>query len=87
MCFQNEFPKGLSFTDPPLFLMLLIEKRSGYHLEKKLCFVDYEKAFDRVQRETSFESLKTGTVSDTFLKAIFDINSQYNIIIKLNSQL
>ena len=48
---QNEFRKGMSCTDPTFCLKLLIEKRREMNLETHLLFIDYEKAFDNIQRQ------------------------------------
>ena len=47
---QNGFRKGRSCTDPTFCLKLLIEKRREFNLETHLLFIDYEKAFDNIQR-------------------------------------
>jgi hypothetical protein len=38
-------------------------------------FVDYGKAFDNVQRQISFDILKSRNIPDTLLKAIVDITN------------
>ena len=43
--------KGRSCTDPKFCLKLLIEKRREFNLETHLLFIDYEKAFDNIQRQ------------------------------------
>jgi hypothetical protein len=48
---QNGFQKERSCTDPTFCLKLLIEKRWEFNFEKHLLFVDYEKAFDNIQRQ------------------------------------
>jgi hypothetical protein len=47
---QNGFRKGQSFTDPTVCLKLLIEKRREFNFETRLLFINYEKAFDKIQR-------------------------------------
>jgi len=70
---QNGFRKGRSCTDPTLCLKLLIEKRREFDLETHLLFIDYEKAFDSLQRQILFNILKPRHILDTLLKAIVDI--------------
>jgi hypothetical protein len=47
---ENGFRKGRSCTDPTFCLKLLIEERREFNLETHLLFIDYEKAFDHIQR-------------------------------------
>jgi len=80
---QNGFRKGRSCTDPTFCLKLLIEKRREYNLEKHLLFIEYEKAFDYTQRQILFNILKSRYIPDTLLKAIVDIYTQNEILIKI----
>jgi hypothetical protein len=84
---QNGFRKGQSCTDPTFCLILLIEKRREFNLETHLLFVDYEKAFDNLQRHILFNILKSRHIPDALLKAIVDIYTQNKILIKFNSKL
>jgi sorting nexin-29 len=47
---QCGFRKGRSCTDGIFTTKLIIEKRREYNLPTYLLFIDYEKAFDRVDR-------------------------------------
>jgi len=58
---QNGFQKGRSCTDPTFCLKLLIEKRREFNLETHLLFIDYENAFDNIQRQILFNILKSKT--------------------------
>jgi predicted phosphoadenosine phosphosulfate sulfurtransferase len=82
---QNGFRKGRSCTDRTFCLKLLFEKRREYNLETHLLFIDYEKAFDSVQRHILFDILKYRNITDTLLKAIVDTHTQSKISIKFNS--
>ena len=44
-----------------------------------MLFIDYEKAFDDVQRQILFNILKSKHIPDTLLKAMVDIYTQKNI--------
>ena len=70
---QNVFRKGPSCTDSTFCLKLLIEKRRKFNLETHLLFIDYEKAFDNIQRQILFNILKSTHIPDTLLEAIVDI--------------
>jgi len=52
-----------------------------------LLFIDYKKAFDNIQRQSLFNILKSRHIPDTLLKAIVDIYTQNQILIKLNNKL
>jgi len=84
---QNGFRKGRSCTDPTFCLKLLIEKRREFNLETHLLFIDYEKAFDNVQRQILFNILKSRHIPNTLLKAIVDIYTKNKILIKFNNKL
>jgi len=81
---QNRFRKGRSCTDPTFCFKLLIEKRREFNLETHLLFIDYEKAFDNIQRQILFNILKSRHIPDTLLK---DIYTQNKILIKFNNKL
>ena len=53
-----------------------------------MLFIDYEKAFDNIQRQILFNILKSRHIPDTLLKAIVDIYKKKNkIMIKFNNKL
>ena len=79
--------KGRSCTDPIFCLKLVTEKRREFNLETHLLFIDYEKAFDNIERQISFNSLKSIRIPDTLLKAIVDIYTQNKILIKCKKKL
>ena len=81
------FRKGRSCTDSTFCLKLVIEKRREFNLETHLLFIDYEKAFDNIERQISFNSLKSIRIPDTLLKAIVDIYTQNKILIKCKKKL
>ena len=56
-------------------------------METHLLFIDYEKAFENVQRQILFNIFKSGHFPDTLLKAILDIYTQNKILIKFNNKL
>jgi len=80
---QNGFQKGRSCTDPTFCLKLLIEK-GGNLTWKHLLFIDYERAFETIQRQILFNILKSRHIPDTLLKAIVDIYTKNKILIKFN---
>jgi hypothetical protein len=59
---------------------LLIEKRREFNLEKHLPFIDYEKAFNNIQRQILFYNLKSIHTPDILLKTIVDVYTQNKMI-------
>ena len=51
-------------------------------METHLPFIDYEKAFDNIQRQILFNILKSRHIPDILLKAIVDIYTKNKILIK-----
>jgi hypothetical protein len=62
--------------DQTFCLKLLIEKRREFNMETHLLFIDYEKAFDNLQRQILFNILKSRLIADSLLKPIVDIYTQ-----------
>jgi hypothetical protein len=56
-------------------------------LETHLLFIDYEKAFNNIERQILFKILKSRHIPDTLLKAIVDVYTQHKIMIKFNNKL
>ena len=52
-----------------------------------MLFIDYEKPFDNIQRQISFNILKTRHIPHTLLKATVDIYTKNKILIKFNYKL
>jgi len=84
---QNGFQKRQSCTDPTFCLKLLIEKRRKFNLEAHLLFIDYDKAFDNIQRQILFNILKSRHIPDILLKVIMDIYTKNKILIIFNNKL
>ena len=69
------------------FALNYLLKKEGNLAWKHLLFVDYKKTFDNIQRQILFNILKSRHIPDTLLKAIVDIYTQNQILIKLNNKL
>jgi hypothetical protein len=83
---QNGFRKGPSCTDPTFCPTLLIEKRREFDLETHLLFIDYEKAFDNIQRQILFNILKSRHIPYILLRAIVDVYT-HNTMIKFYNKI
>jgi hypothetical protein len=55
---QNGFRSEHSCIDPIFSLKLLLKKRREFNLEIHFLFLDYEKAFDQVNRLKLFNTLQ-----------------------------
>jgi predicted phosphoadenosine phosphosulfate sulfurtransferase len=68
--------------DPTLCLKLLIEKRREFNLETHLLFIDYEKAFDNIQRHILFHIFQSRHIPDILLRATVNVYTQNKLMIK-----
>jgi len=50
-----------------------------------MLFIDYEKAFDNIERQILFNILKSRHIPDTLLKAIVNIYTKNKILITFNN--
>jgi hypothetical protein len=66
---------------------LLPEKRREFNLETHFLFLEYEMAFDQVNRLKSFNILQKRNIPDPLFTAILKIYEHNEIRIKLNSKL
>jgi hypothetical protein len=55
---QCGFRKGLSFTDAIFTVQQIIEKRKEHNKQLFLLFIDYETAYDNVNREKLWEMIE-----------------------------
>ena len=56
-------------------------------METHLLYTDCKKTFDNIQRQISFNILKSIHIPDTLLQAIVDIYTQNKILIKFNNKI
>lgn len=64
--------RDASCTDATFTVKQLIEKRREYNLETHMAFIDYEKAFDRVNRETLWEIMIRRGYPNHLIKVLKD---------------
>src|SRR5215469_603549 len=55
---QRGFRKGRSCTDAILTVQQIIEKRKEHNLQLFVLFIDYERAYDNVNRDRLWEMMK-----------------------------
>jgi dTDP-4-amino-4,6-dideoxygalactose transaminase len=79
---QNGFHKGRSYSDGYFSLKLIIEKHKEFNIKTHLAFIDFKKAFDKVNRNKLMEILKADNIPNQ-LAAIYNIYKN-NLIAKKN---
>uniref|UniRef100_A0A1Y1JWU5 Reverse transcriptase domain-containing protein n=1 Tax=Photinus pyralis TaxID=7054 RepID=A0A1Y1JWU5_PHOPY len=82
---QSAFRKGRGVQDHVFTIKQIIEKTRMSRTKTYLAFVDLEKAFDKVQRETVWKSLERRKVDTKLVRAIRSIyNNNINYVIHRN---
>jgi hypothetical protein len=60
-----------------------MEKHREFNIETHLAFIDFEKAFSNVNRNTLLDILAADNVPDQIIRAIYNVYSKNKISIKL----
>lgn len=79
---QHGFRKGRSCSDCIFSVTQLIEKRKEFNLPTYFTFIDYEKAFDKVNRYKLWEILKSRGIPSHLIRAIQSLYLNNTIQIK-----
>jgi len=80
---QCGFRKGRSCIDAIFTVQQIIEKRKAYNLPLFLLFIDYEKAYDNVNRDKLWE-MKDNKIPNYFLNTIKCIYRNTKVRMKFN---
>jgi sorting nexin-29 len=83
---QDGFRWGRSFSDSYFSLKLIIEKHREFNIKTHLAFIDFEKAFDNVIRNTLLDISAAVNVHDQIIHAIYNTYSNNKISIKTRLQ-
>jgi hypothetical protein len=83
---QNGFRSGCSCTDAAYTVKLLIEKRVEFNLETHLCFIDFEKAYDRVERGKLIEILLEQKIPKPIISLLRTLYSDTEICVRLENK-
>jgi len=83
---QNGFRKGRSCTDAGYTIKLIMEKRVEFNQETYLCFVDFGKAYDRVNRRKLFEILKERGIQEVLIRILQAMYAVTEISVRLESE-
>jgi hypothetical protein len=78
---QSGFRKGRSCSDNLTVIKQIIEKRREYNMETHIAFVDYEKAFDRVDRDQLWEIMEEKGYPLHLIRVLKNIYAKTEIII------
>lgn len=84
---QSAFRKGHCTQDHIFTIKQMIEKTLKHNREAFICFIDMEKAFDRVPRDKIWELLRKRGVSSELIKAIQSIYKCTKNYIRAGSKL
>ena len=84
---QSGFRPGRSCTDDVFFLKELINRRREFNLETHLAFVDYTKAFDKVNRDILWLILRKRGIPNHLINAIKSLYINTKIILNLRNSL
>jgi hypothetical protein len=84
---QNGFCKGQSCGDGYFSLKLIIEKHRQFNIKTHLAFIDFKKAFDKVNRNKLMKILKANNIPNQLIVAIYNIYKNNLIAIKMESEL
>jgi len=82
---QHGFRKGRSTNDNVFIIKQIIEKRREFNLETHIAFIDFEKAFDRVDRNKLFEIMEKRGYPKHLIRAVKSMYTNTNITIKMQS--
>ena len=84
---QAGFREGYSTIDHIFSLYAMIQKQFTKDRKLYVCFVDYKKAFDSVNREALFKILECNGISGDYLKAIKSIYKSVLAAVKKDGKL
>lgn len=84
---QNGFRKGRSCTDASFTIKLLMEKRIEYSQEMHMCFIDFEKAYDNVNRNKLFSALEEYNIPKKLIRAIESLYEDTMIRVKIGEEM
>jgi hypothetical protein len=84
---QYAFRKGRGCIDPVFTLKQIIEKRKEYNQPLYLVFIDCEKAYDNVNRNSLWEILEDYNIPKHLIEAIKSIYNNTKIRIKLRNNI
>ena len=84
---QNGFRGGRSCIDAAYTVKLLMEKRVEFNLETHFCFIDFEKAYDRVEREKLFEILRERKIPSSIIQIIKTMYDGTIIRVRLENEM
>ena len=84
---QHGFRRGRSTITATKALICMIRDRIDRYKCCYVCFVDYEKAFDKVDRKLLFSKLQKYGLTTHFTKVLYEIYSQNNIRVSVDNYL
>lgn len=84
---QFGFRNGLGTREALFSIQVLIQRCRDVEVDVFLCFIDFEKAFDRVQHDKMIEILKSTGIDDKDLRFVANLYWQQNATVKVNNKM
>jgi hypothetical protein len=67
-------------------LKIIIQKHREFNIETHLAFIDYKKAFDKVNRHKLIEILTEDNIPNQLITAIYEIYKRNLIAVRLQTE-
>lgn len=83
---QFGFRKGLGTREALFSIEVLVQRSRDVNSDVFLCFIDFEKAFDRVRHEKMIEVLRTTGIDDKDLRIIANLYWQQKAVIRVGER-
>lgn len=83
---QNGFRKGRSCCDGYFTMKILIEKHREFNIETHIAFVDFQKAFDKVNRNQLLNIMARDNIPAQIIQNVFNIYKETLISVKIGDK-
>ena len=83
---QSGFRKGRSTSDNIFILQQILEKRSEYNLQTHIAFIDFQKAFDNVDREKLWIIMKEQGYPRQLIKVVKNLYEETKIVLNFRTE-
>jgi hypothetical protein len=84
---QNGFQKGRSWCDVYFTMKILIEKHCEFNMETHIAFVDFKKAFNRINRKELLRILASDQVPQQTIQNVYNLYKTNLISVKIEDKL
>ena len=84
---QHGFRKGRSCTDASYTVKLIMEKQIEFNKQTHICFIDFEKAYDKVDRARLFDILVKRNIPGNLIWVLKTIYADTRICVRLEREM